>query len=117
MACICEVDRDLGRRLRELREAKGLSQEKLAREIGVVFQQIQKYEAGINRISCSRLLQILSVLNISIVDFFIGIENNSHLVINEDEVLLLRAYRAQNENIRQAIVTLLALPPERDEIL
>lgn len=114
MACVCEVDKDLGRRLRELREAKNLSQEKLAREIGVVFQQIQKYEAGINRISCSRLLQIIHVLDISIVDFFAGIEYGSHKIVNDDETLLLRTYRAQNENIRQAIMTLLAQSPEQN---
>ena len=62
---VSETDKSLGKKLRQLREGRGLSQEKLAREIGVVFQQIQKYEAGINRISCSRLLKILDVLDIS----------------------------------------------------
>lgn len=64
------IDVELGKRLRFFREQNNFSQERLAREIGVVFQQVQKYEAGVNRISCARLLKILSVLNISLVDFF-----------------------------------------------
>lgn len=107
MACVCEVDKVLGCRLRKLREVKNLSQEKLAREIGVVFQQIQKYEAGINRISCSRLLQILDVLNISIIDFFAGLEVADHPVISEEESLLLKAYRQKSAQTRHAILTLL----------
>lgn len=67
------IDVELGKRLRFFREQNNFSQERLAREIGVVFQQVQKYEAGVNRISCARLLKILSVLNISLVDFFAGI--------------------------------------------
>lgn len=63
------IDVELGKRLRFFREQNNFSQERLAREIGVVFQQVQKYEAGVNRISCARLLKILSVLNISLVDF------------------------------------------------
>ena len=64
------IDVELGKRLRFFREQNNFSQVRLAREIGVVFQQVQKYEAGVNRISCARLLKILSVLNISLVDFF-----------------------------------------------
>ena len=82
---VSETDKSLGKKLRQLREGRGLSQEKLAREIGVVFQQILKYEAGINRISCSRLLKILDVLDISIIDFFAGIKVSDHLIIRMAE--------------------------------
>ena len=91
-------------------KAGGLSQEKLAREIGVVFQQIQKYEAGINRISCSRLLKILDVLDISIIDFFAGIKVSDHLIISEEECQLFNAYRQKNPQTRRAILTLLGNP-------
>ena len=49
------IDVELGKRLRFFREQNNFSQERLAREIGVVFQQVQKYEAGVNRISSARI--------------------------------------------------------------
>ena len=104
---VSETDKSLGKKLRQLREGRGLSQEKLAREIGVVFQQIQKYEAGINRISCSRLLKIL---DISIIDFFAGIKVSDHLIISEEECQLFNAYRQKNPQTRRAILTLLGNP-------
>jgi transcriptional regulator with XRE-family HTH domain len=48
----------------------GMSQEKLGEEIGLTFQQIQKYEKGSNRISASRLYQISRILNVPVQYFF-----------------------------------------------
>ena len=93
-----ETDKSLGKKLRQLREGRGLS------------QQIQKYEAGINRISCSRLLKILDVLDISIIDFFAGIKVSDHLIISEEECQLFNAYRQKNPQTRRAILTLLGNP-------
>ncbi len=104
---ITETDKSLGKRLRQIREERGLSQEKLAREIGVVFQQIQKYEAGVNRISCSRLIKILEVFDISVIDFFAGLEIADRRLITEEEFLLFSAWRRHNPQTRQAILTLL----------
>lgn len=78
-----------------------------AREIGVVFQQVQKYEAGVNRISCARLLKILSVLNISLVDFFAGICVDEKVLVSDAELCLVRGFRRKDENVRRAILTLL----------
>ncbi len=50
-----------------------MSQQKLAKAIGLTFQQIQKYERGTNRMSASRLYQLADVLNISILDFYAGL--------------------------------------------
>lgn len=102
-----QTDRLLGRRLRQFREEKGLSQEKLAKEIGVVFQQIQKYETGINRISCSRLLKILEVMNVSVIDFFADISVSEQPLISKEEQLLFKAYRQKSPQTRQAILVLL----------
>jgi transcriptional regulator with XRE-family HTH domain len=66
------VDRLVGRNIRIQRLAKGLSQTELANELGVTFQQVQKYEKGVNRIGCGRLYQIGSVLGVHITDFFEG---------------------------------------------
>jgi transcriptional regulator with XRE-family HTH domain len=68
------VDRLVGRNIRLQRLAKGLSQTELANKLGVTFQQVQKYEKGVNRIGCGRLFQIASVLNAHVMDFFEGSE-------------------------------------------
>ena len=60
------VDRHVGSRIRLRRQLLNLSQEKLGEELGVTFQQVQKYECGANRISASRLYYISKVLNIPI---------------------------------------------------
>src|SRR4051794_15801074 len=56
------VDRVVGHRLRKLREAAGMSQGALGHASGITFQQIQKYEKGMNRISVSRLVQLAKAL-------------------------------------------------------
>ena len=64
------IDVELGKRLRFFREQNNFSQERLAREIGVVFQQVQKYEMGRNRVSASRLWDIAQVLKTDINYFY-----------------------------------------------
>jgi transcriptional regulator with XRE-family HTH domain len=66
------VDKLVGRNIRIHRLAKGLSQTELANQLGVTFQQVQKYEKGVNRIGCGRLFQIASVLQVHVMDFFEG---------------------------------------------
>jgi transcriptional regulator with XRE-family HTH domain len=64
------IDIHVGGRLRLRRLAVGLSQERLAKSIGITFQQIQKYERGTNRIVASRLHDLARVLNVPIGYFF-----------------------------------------------
>lgn len=64
------VDVHVGQRLRVRRSLLGLSQEKLAESIGLTFQQIQKYERGMNRISAGRLYQFSKILDVPIAYFF-----------------------------------------------
>src|SRR4051794_18368186 len=64
------VDIHVGSRVRLRRTLLGLSQDKLARAIGVSFQQLQKYERGTNRISASRLYALSKVLGVGIAWFF-----------------------------------------------
>lgn len=64
------VDRFVGERIARRRAALGLSQMALAGRIGVSFQQLQKYEAGTNRVSASRLFAVAAALGASVADFF-----------------------------------------------
>jgi transcriptional regulator with XRE-family HTH domain len=67
-----EADRHVGQRLRQLRRAHGMSQTKLGEMLGLSFQQVQKYERGINRIGSGRLWQISRMLDVPITYFFEG---------------------------------------------
>ncbi|MBX5039328.1 helix-turn-helix domain-containing protein [Rhizobium lentis] len=64
------IDSYVGARIRTRRQLLGMSQERLADQIGVTFQQVQKYEKGINRIGASRLQRIAEVLHTSPSFFF-----------------------------------------------
>ncbi len=68
-----KVDAHVGQRVRGRRKEMGLSQEKLAKSLGVSFQQVQKYEIGINRVSAGRLWDIADSLEVDIGYFFDGI--------------------------------------------
>mgnify|MGYP001217790932 FL=1 len=65
-----EVDVHVGQRVRQRRVLCGLSQTELANAIGLTFQQLQKYERGMNRISASKLWQISQVLDVPVQWFF-----------------------------------------------
>jgi len=67
------VDIKLGERLRDFRQKNGLSQADLGHSIGVSFQQIQKYEAGKNRVAVSTMLALADSLGISAARFLKGI--------------------------------------------
>jgi transcriptional regulator with XRE-family HTH domain len=60
----------IGKRMRELRNANNISQVELGRELGVSFQQIQKYEKGVDRVSAARLFDICKALNASLSSMF-----------------------------------------------
>jgi transcriptional regulator with XRE-family HTH domain len=67
------IDRKLGQRVRTRRLEIGMSQERLAELLGVTFQQVQKYEKGVNRIAASRLHDISSALDMPVARFFEGL--------------------------------------------
>ena len=69
------IDGHVGSRLRLRRLEVGMSQEKLAEALGVTFQQVQKYERGVNRIGASRLHQIAQALQVPISFFFEGADD------------------------------------------
>ena len=64
------VDTYVGSRLRLQRTLMGMSQEKLGNSVGLTFQQIQKYERGLNRIGASRLYQFCKALDVPVSFFF-----------------------------------------------
>ena len=70
MTKITEFDIRLGRKVKLMRQMRRVSQDALAKSLGITFQQIQKYERGKNRIAVSRLVEIARVLRVDINKFF-----------------------------------------------
>ena len=110
------IDVEVGQRIRIQRLAAGLSQSELAERIGVTFQQIQKYEKGMNRVGAGRLTNIARVLNVSVGSFFDGRHEIEQVTLQGmDSPLaamaqpyayrLLRAYATISDpDLRQTIV-------------
>ncbi len=67
------VDLHVGARIRMRRKLLGVSQERLAEQLGLTFQQVQKYERGANRVSASKLYEIARALQTSVAYFFEGL--------------------------------------------
>jgi transcriptional regulator with XRE-family HTH domain len=113
------IDVEVGRRIRIQRTLRGISQTDLGTKIGVTFQQVQKYEKGINRVGASRLTRIAKVLGVPVSTFFGGPEGAAeggaateasrldleYLVV-PGALRLLRAYGQIRESVlRRTIVT------------
>jgi len=107
-------DVEVGRRVRAFRLNKGLSQEKLGDELGITFQQIQKYEKGVNRIGAGRLQRIAEILGVPVSEFFgssASIMPSAgslyELVDTAAALRLLRAYaRIPDPQVKQAVTAL-----------
>ncbi len=67
---VSNTDSYIGEQIRKRRHILGMSQSDLANQIGVTFQQIQKYEKGQNKIMASRLLELSHIMNVDIQYFF-----------------------------------------------
>jgi transcriptional regulator with XRE-family HTH domain len=81
------IDIHVGSRIRLRRNMLGMSQEKLGENLGITFQQIQKYEKGTNRVGASRLQAIASILSVPVAFFFEdapGRENGNASGLAED---------------------------------
>jgi transcriptional regulator with XRE-family HTH domain len=76
------VDVHVGKRVRHRRWMVGMTQQQLGEIVGIKFQQIQKYETGMNRISASRLWDIANALEVNISFFFEGYEG---AVVGDEE--------------------------------
>ena len=78
------IDVHVGSRVRLRRTLLGMSQEKLGEAIGLTFQQVQKYERGMNRISASKLWKLSNVLDVPVSYFFddIGVDEDGLLPIS-----------------------------------
>lgn len=81
------VDVHVGKRIRHRRWMVGMTQQQLGEIVGIKFQQIQKYETGMNRVSASRLWDIAKALEVQISFFFEGLDEGYENVVGADEAV------------------------------
>src|ERR1700742_2002256 len=109
------LDVMVGARIRVFRIHRRISQPVLADQIGVTFQQVQKYEKGTNRIGASRLSRIAAVLGISVGELFESSEEKAgdsallfQLLAEPGALRVLKAYsRTSDSRVRHAIAELI----------
>lgn len=75
-----DIDIHVGGRISLRRKALGQSQESLAQALNITFQQLQKYERGVNRVSASRLYELSILLGVTVSFFFEDLYLNKHSV-------------------------------------
>jgi transcriptional regulator with XRE-family HTH domain len=113
------VDVHVGKRVRHRRWMVGMTQQQLGDIVGIKFQQIQKYETGMNRISASRLWDIAQALGVSISFFFEGFDEEERaaeaavtdvqrgdLLADKEALELVRSYYAIPEAQRRRLFDL-----------
>ena len=111
-----DIDLHVGKRLRRRRRLLGLTQQALAEQVGIRFQQIQKYECGANRVSASRLFELSEALSVPVQYFYEGLGDEhpedapevlAHDVLSKKETMdLVRAYYAISEEPRRHVLDL-----------
>ena len=108
------VDIHVGKRVRHRRWMVSMTQQQLAEKVGIKFQQIQKYETGMNRVSASRLWEIADALEVPISYFFEGLEGGvdpsttlaGDVLADKEALELVRSYNAIPENQRRQLFEL-----------
>lgn len=119
-----KTHKEIGDEIRRIRKTLGMSQMKLAEGVGVSFQQIQKYEKGVNKISIEMIQRIARVLGISVNTFFEkektlivseppgkyyskrkSLTGETSLPLNLEETALLQLFRkVENKEIREGLI-------------
>ncbi len=113
-----EINLQIGKRIRRRRRLLGLTQGDLSHELGLKFQQIQKYECAANRVGASRLFLMAGALKVPVQYFFdslhrngdAGAPANDHDLLASDEMLsskeardLIEAYFRLSDPIRRRL--------------
>jgi transcriptional regulator with XRE-family HTH domain len=109
------VDIYVAGQVKALRSLRGMSQQELAFHTGVTFQQIQKYEKGINRLSAARIHQIADVLNTDISVFFPISKDEpknkgSNNFLDNETILLMKLFQEiKDSDIKDSLLKLLQM--------
>ncbi|OAL98378.1 MAG: transcriptional regulator [Wolbachia endosymbiont of Dactylopius coccus] len=97
----------LGKKIKQLRLDRGLTQTELGKRIGVSYRQIQKYENGSNHILASRIYDLAKALSIDVADFFIDIHADSYEAYDEEVLKLVKGYNEIKSKRLRSVVYML----------
>jgi len=100
------LDKIIGSRIRARRLSVGISQERLSSLLGITFQQVQKYENGINRVTASRLVEIASILG-----------NDANALLNLDTPSINLPAVIDSAEVRQLLKHYAHLPDHAKELV
>ncbi len=95
-----KIDAHVGGQVRRRRRMAGITQEDVGKVLGISFQQVQKYENGTNRMSAGRLYVLANLLNVTVNDFFAGLDlmnQADHGV--DDELRRVEQFAASREGM------------------
>jgi transcriptional regulator with XRE-family HTH domain len=100
------VDVHVGKRLKQIRTLRRMSQTDVAKQLNLSFQQIQKYEIGSNRVAASRLFELSRILDVPTSYFFEGIAESEVPKRGDNSMDIVNALAAiEDEKIKSRIVT------------
>ncbi|MDD9919621.1 MAG: helix-turn-helix transcriptional regulator [Alphaproteobacteria bacterium] len=107
------IDIHVGQRLKQQRKLQGISQESLAKQLGITFQQIQKYENGNNHISARKLYELSQILKTPIQFFFENYQKSPQLSekpsnITTKELTFIKNFRELAPAQKQAFTSLIS---------
>ena len=113
-----DTDRYVGARVRGRRRMLGLTQHQLAERIGVSYQQANKYETGLNRVSAGRLYQLAQALGVAVGYFFEGTGRDDTFVLTPQQQLMLELacsfIAIPNRSHQQGVISLARALAEPD---
>lgn len=111
-----EIDSYIGSKIRGYRNQQGISQMELGDMLGISFQQVQKYEKGINRVSGARMEQLAQIFKVEVSDLLPGrpkskkssqLTNVDRMVASRDGSKLVDSFvTIKSANLREALVDL-----------
>jgi transcriptional regulator with XRE-family HTH domain len=100
------VDVHVGKRLKQIRTLRRMSQTDVAKRLELSFQQIQKYEIGSNRVAASRLFDLSRILDVPTSYFFEGLAETDTVQRRDNGLDIVNALAAiEDEKIKSRIVT------------
>ncbi|MDE3017052.1 MAG: helix-turn-helix transcriptional regulator [Pseudomonadota bacterium] len=129
-----DIDTYVGKRLRLRRTMMGLSQEAVAKAVGITFQQVQKYEKGANAMNSNRLYEFAHFMHVPVAYFFDGLEqaggasgfaeeseqfDHNHKRVSDRESLeMMKAFkRIREQPVRKRLADLVRAIAEHKAIL
>ena len=98
---------DIGQRIRQFRQNAGLTQEVLAEQVGVTFQQIQKYESGATKLNTDKLQKVAEALTVPVAALFEDQETAGPLLSSQERKLLEMYREVKDQKIRESLLVIL----------